>query len=245
MRVPIPAGVQREIYVEAGYRCSLARCPHEIGLEIHHIDEDPSNNAPGNLLLLCANHHSLATAKKIDRKACAQIKGLLPKSTVVDEEKLARLLALHLASTGDWPDPLGPAEHTPQELASRIALEVGGRVEVLGIQRDQILIWLKVGQWLLPQIKNAFLAIACLLSEEGNARVLEIGLSNTADFPNTVGGSVGNWRVRIDLLAARHVARSKHVGKDFWSKVRVLITAGDNFRTEQVEISFDDFEARA
>jgi hypothetical protein len=43
-------------------------------LDFHHIDGDPNNNAFENLLVLCSNHHRLATEGKIDKKACKLIK---------------------------------------------------------------------------------------------------------------------------------------------------------------------------
>lgn len=61
-RKNIPRDIERQIYIEAGYRCSISKCEHEIGLEIHHIDGNKDNYSPENLLLLCAVHHRLATS---------------------------------------------------------------------------------------------------------------------------------------------------------------------------------------
>lgn len=73
-RKNVPRDIERQIYIQAGYRCSVPNCGHEIGLDIHHIDGNPNNNSPENLLLLCAVHHRLATSGKMDRKACRKIK---------------------------------------------------------------------------------------------------------------------------------------------------------------------------
>jgi hypothetical protein len=73
----IPKDVRREIFIEAGYRCAVPKCGHEIGLDIHHIDGNHGNNHPNNLLLLCAVHHRLATSGKMDQKSCRKIKELL------------------------------------------------------------------------------------------------------------------------------------------------------------------------
>jgi len=70
----IPADIKRRIKVEAGFRCSVWRCGGTSGLESHHIDGDPSNHDPANLLLLCAVCHDRATKGEIDRKACEMIK---------------------------------------------------------------------------------------------------------------------------------------------------------------------------
>lgn len=76
-RKSIPEDVGRKIYIEAGYRCAVPKCQHEIGLDIHHIDGNRNNNDPKNLLLLCAVHHRLATSGKMDQKTCRKMKELL------------------------------------------------------------------------------------------------------------------------------------------------------------------------
>jgi hypothetical protein len=60
--------------LEAGYKCSMLRCTHEHGLDIHHIDLDPSNNSFDNLIVLCAVHHRMATEGKSDKKPCRTLK---------------------------------------------------------------------------------------------------------------------------------------------------------------------------
>jgi hypothetical protein len=76
-RTPIPASVDRQVRVEAGFRCSMTRCAATSGLEIHHIDGDPSNHDPGNLLLLCAVCHARVTNGEISRMACGMVKALI------------------------------------------------------------------------------------------------------------------------------------------------------------------------
>lgn len=39
------------------HRCAL--CPWEISLDVHHIDDDHSNDEPINLIPLCQNHHTM------------------------------------------------------------------------------------------------------------------------------------------------------------------------------------------
>ena len=53
-RVPAPVRVREAVLKEYNHRCAMcgANQPH-----IHHIDEDPSNNDPENLLPLCPNCH--------------------------------------------------------------------------------------------------------------------------------------------------------------------------------------------
>jgi HNH endonuclease len=60
-RIPQEAMVRSMLQQEVGSQCPL--CPNaDVGhFEIHHIDEDPSNNDKSNLLLLCRTCHSKIT----------------------------------------------------------------------------------------------------------------------------------------------------------------------------------------
>ncbi|MDT7602989.1 MAG: hypothetical protein QOF61_986 [Acidobacteriota bacterium] len=53
-RIAIPKATREQILKEYSHRC--ARCGYD-NPEVHHIDENPSNNAPQNLLPLCPNCH--------------------------------------------------------------------------------------------------------------------------------------------------------------------------------------------
>jgi len=82
VRTNVPAEIERQIKVEAGFLCSVPRCANTHGLEIHHIDEDPSNHDPDNLLLVCGVCHSRITNGEIDRKACKMIRQTLKLETM-------------------------------------------------------------------------------------------------------------------------------------------------------------------
>lgn len=73
-RKSIAKPTRRSLLLETGFRCSLRGCYVDSSLEFHHIDGNPSNNSVGNLLVLCSNHHTLATKGIIDRKACTELK---------------------------------------------------------------------------------------------------------------------------------------------------------------------------
>ena len=52
------------LYVEIAYNtyikeCAICKESNKDLLEVHHIDKNRSNNDPSNLIILCANHHSL------------------------------------------------------------------------------------------------------------------------------------------------------------------------------------------
>lgn len=53
-RTSIPKAVQEKVLKEYAHKCSVCGAPHP---QLHHIDEDPSNHSPHNLLPLCPNCH--------------------------------------------------------------------------------------------------------------------------------------------------------------------------------------------
>lgn len=231
-----------------GYKCAVGTCTSEIGLQIHHIDEDPSNNAPANLLLLCANHHSLATEGKMDRKACRDIKRRLARRNApptVDHERLAKLLIAQLSEFEGWPKALKMKSLSLKDVAVRIEAEVGARVELLArFEKERLFLWVRSPGWSFAQVKAVLVAVACLVSAD-DARNLEIGFSDTSDLQFTVGGGgIGQWRALIELSAAAEVANSGKITSDFWTRAAVLITAGDNVRVGQVRMPFAEFEAQ-
>jgi hypothetical protein len=46
---------------DSAYVCAVCQEP---GVHIHHIDEDPSNNAPSNLIVVCSKHHDEAHTRR-------------------------------------------------------------------------------------------------------------------------------------------------------------------------------------
>lgn len=53
-RLPIPRAVRDSVLREFSHRCAICGADRP---QIHHIDEDPSNNDPVNLLPICPNCH--------------------------------------------------------------------------------------------------------------------------------------------------------------------------------------------
>jgi hypothetical protein len=53
-REPIPAAVRDKVLKEFSHRCAICGEDHP---QVHHIDEDPANNDPMNLIPLCPNCH--------------------------------------------------------------------------------------------------------------------------------------------------------------------------------------------
>ncbi len=62
-RVKIPKEIEYEILYKAAHTCSVCREPRN-GVQIHHIDNDPSNNSTDNLILLCNTCHDEAHTKR-------------------------------------------------------------------------------------------------------------------------------------------------------------------------------------
>lgn len=73
-KIPKENKVRAEIQKEIGSVCPF--CDNEdVGhFEIHHIDENPSNNKKENLLLVCPTCHSKITKGDITRKKVEQVK---------------------------------------------------------------------------------------------------------------------------------------------------------------------------
>jgi HNH endonuclease len=80
-RDPIPADLERALFIEAGYRCAIPTCRVIGPLEIDHIEDwaKVKEHKFANMIVLCANCHGLKGEgpRKLDRKALRQIKANL------------------------------------------------------------------------------------------------------------------------------------------------------------------------
>lgn len=74
VRTPVPAEVEQIVMAEAGDRCCMPSCANTADLVIHHIDGNPSNHDPANLLAMCSVCHGRTNTGEIDRKSCKAIK---------------------------------------------------------------------------------------------------------------------------------------------------------------------------
>ena len=54
----IPTSIKQQVYARSRGRCERPRCSYSAKLHIHHIDKNPSNNSPANLLVVCPNCHA-------------------------------------------------------------------------------------------------------------------------------------------------------------------------------------------
>lgn len=60
-RPPIPATLERQVMIDAGWRCSIPRCGTNSALEIDHIVEwaKVRKHEYENLIVLCPTHHAM------------------------------------------------------------------------------------------------------------------------------------------------------------------------------------------
>jgi hypothetical protein len=77
-RPPIPRQLERELFIEAGYRCAIPTCRAVAPLEIDHIDDwaRVQEHKFDNMIVLCANCHGRKGNKRgqLDRQALRQFK---------------------------------------------------------------------------------------------------------------------------------------------------------------------------
>jgi len=59
-RLPVPAGVADEVLYRNDHTCCICNVPRK-HVQIHHLDEDPTNFSIANLAVVCLDCHSLVT----------------------------------------------------------------------------------------------------------------------------------------------------------------------------------------
>lgn len=59
VRIPIPNPVRSQVLIANQHACCICGRP---GVQIHHINGDPTDNRPANLAVLCIAHHDEATS---------------------------------------------------------------------------------------------------------------------------------------------------------------------------------------
>lgn len=63
IRTTVPRSIESTILYKSAKTCCICRTP-SLPIQIHHIDENPSNNSESNLVVLCANCHDDAHTKR-------------------------------------------------------------------------------------------------------------------------------------------------------------------------------------
>lgn len=85
-RTARPAAASRATKVEAAHQCAIWRCRETSHLEQHHIDGNPTNHAPDNLILLCRQHHVMADRNEISRQELIEYKAKLQHAALLTEK---------------------------------------------------------------------------------------------------------------------------------------------------------------
>ncbi|WP_409268704.1 HNH endonuclease signature motif containing protein [Massilia sp. BHUDP2] len=126
IRHPVSNALRFEVLYEAARTCCVCRIPG-LPVEIHHIDQDPSNNSIDNLVVICRNCHDEAHTKhsmsqnltasqlkhakkkwgnEVSRRSAS---AMLPGSnlrqamwTYINHEKLPRLMKSHNVKFDSW-----------------------------------------------------------------------------------------------------------------------------------------------
>lgn len=76
-RKPIPAKLRAALQQEIGSACPICTNTDVGHFDVHHIDENPENNEPSNLLMLCKGCHSKITKGEISATEAKGIKRTL------------------------------------------------------------------------------------------------------------------------------------------------------------------------
>lgn len=110
-RVSIPMEIASSILYEHDHTCCVCTEPNK-PVQIHHIDEDPANNDPGNLAVLCliCHDHTQVTGG-FGRKRCA------PEITRYRDTWLERVRHRRSEADNRWIELTGsPLKHPVREI---------------------------------------------------------------------------------------------------------------------------------
>lgn len=104
-QVPIPPDTAAWVLFASDYTCCVCRDPGRV-VQIHHIDEDPSNNDDSNLSVLCLLCHDQTQIKggfgrKLDAKAVIEYRDDWLKRVAFRRDKADELAALRMAGMGE------------------------------------------------------------------------------------------------------------------------------------------------
>lgn len=80
--------IAQAIKARANWRCVQCAVPHFLDglhkniLTVHHLDRDPANSSPENLVALCASCHNRAEARERAKQARATIRRRLASKSI-------------------------------------------------------------------------------------------------------------------------------------------------------------------
>src|SRR5262249_34062493 len=92
LRTPVPTEISTEVLFAQGHTCCVCREPGK-AVQLHHIDENPTNHSPENLAVLCLEDHERT-----------QLRGGFGKKLLAPEVKqLVKLISLSGEKHGKLP----------------------------------------------------------------------------------------------------------------------------------------------
>jgi hypothetical protein len=101
-RVEVPSEIASEVLFASDYTCCVCNS-RDFPIQIHHIDDDPSNNAKDNLAALCTPCHDKTLIKggfgrKLDASLVIQYRNDWIKRVATRRDKADELAALRMAN---------------------------------------------------------------------------------------------------------------------------------------------------
>lgn len=127
MRTPIPPDISAQVMYEHDRTCCVCNEPGK-AVQIHHIDEDPSNHAPENLAVLCLQHHEETQVRG----------GFGKKLRDVDIRKHRDEWVRRVHERRGMADKLAIKRTTSAQPSQKIGIEYRGSAKVLEVYLNQI-----------------------------------------------------------------------------------------------------------
>jgi hypothetical protein len=123
-RVPIPEAVAAEVLFRAARTCAVCRIPGR-RVQIHHIDEDPSNNDLANLVPLCFDCHDQTQIKGgfARRLDATQVRRFRDDHFERIEKQRNEVTRVALPVTPKAPSIVGPIGAIPSRMGLRAYIE--------------------------------------------------------------------------------------------------------------------------
>lgn len=87
-RKPVPPSMQKKLWIKSKGKCMW--CRKQPPQEIHHIDENPSNNKLDNLIALCGTCHNKVTYGEITKEQLRKRLGIKKKTKKVAKKRRTR-----------------------------------------------------------------------------------------------------------------------------------------------------------
>ena len=100
--------LRRRLLLETEDSCAVPECVTGTELQLHHIDNDSTNEEFENLLLLCPQHHDQVLVGPLDREFCVKLKHRLSPTRILrasnerhleDRRAFVRALVSHVEAS--------------------------------------------------------------------------------------------------------------------------------------------------